>query len=416
MSTSLLDLTWDRWMARRRPSSVHIDLLFACDLDCSHCYLSVRQAKGLSTQRYLDLLDELAETGVLHVLFSGGEIFLRKDALTILRHARKRRFVVKLITHAGRISEEIADALAEMGIAEVAVSLYSMKAEDHDAITRKPGSLERTLRGIQRLRERDLNVQIKLSVMPENRLSWPTVIPWAEAMGCELQLSDSIHAKDDDDLSHVEKMNVSYPEKVAVARVNLGKLFEEQGRKVWATGSGEDLDEAPCTAGQTTCYIHPSGKVYPCAIFYWPVGDITKQSFQEIWDDSPRLKQLRTITKRSFYECQDCAFLEDCSHCLAKQLQERGDMLARSELVCHSTHAVFQAASELGVYDGEVPAPPRPTAPAHQPRPPCASDTAVVGGGGNGCSSCAPGTSAGPVADFASQAVPDLKAWASGQA
>ena len=27
---------------------IHIDLLYACDLDCSHCYLSVRQAKGLT--------------------------------------------------------------------------------------------------------------------------------------------------------------------------------------------------------------------------------------------------------------------------------------------------------------------------------------------------------------------------------
>jgi radical SAM protein with 4Fe4S-binding SPASM domain len=404
-------------MPKRLPLAVHIDLLARCDLNCTHCYLSVRRAPGLSTDRYLQLLDELHDANVLHLLFSGGEIFLRDDTLQILRRARQLRFLVKLITHGGRITDEIADALAEMGIAEVGISLYSMVPEHHEAVTRIKGSHARTLAGIRRLRARDVAVQLKVTAMQANRDSWHTVRPWGQEAGCLVSESNEVYAKDDFDAEHVERMNLNWEERVAAASHQLAVRRDQDGLVAYPDSPGARLEDPPCTAGQTSCYINPEGKVYPCAIFYSEVGDITRQSFREIWEDSPALHKIREVSKLSFHECQDCRFIADCNHCLAQQFQATGDMLARSPLICTDTHARFAAAAELNLYDGVVEPPPHGI--GVPSRPPCASDTAMIGAGGEGCDSCGPSEAAGAAfsesafpAGLAPEEVPDLLALA----
>lgn len=373
-------------LARRAgvPASVHIDLLSACDLDCVHCYLADRTDRGMTTGQYVGLLDELADMGVFHLLFSGGELFLRRDTMTILRHARKRRFVVKLITHAGRVTEEVADELAAIGIGEVGVSLYSMVAQDHEAVTRRPGSHARTVAGIRRLRERDLIVQLKIPVMQANRDSWHTVLPFARELGCTFSVSHKIHARDDrinagdafdpDDVTH---LNVSFQDKVDVRLLVLQESIR-QGRPDFHLDPARRLDRHPCGAGLTYAYIGPDGSVRPCVTFLQDMGNVRAQSFGEIWFGSAEMQSVREITKRSFSECQDCAFVRECGHCIGIQHQERGDPTKRSELVCGDTHARFAAAAKAGLYSG--PTGPPGTVPRRTGPPPCAVAPGAVGG------------------------------------
>ena len=358
-----------RYLALGIPTTVHIDLLSACDLDCTHCFLSDRTSKGLPKARWIELIDELADLGALYLLFSGGEIFVRRDALEILRHARRRMFAVKVISHGGRITEEVADELADMGVMEIGISLYSMRAEDHEAVTRVPGSHARTLAGIRRLRERAIPVQLKIPIMPQNQDSWQTVLPFARELGCEAQPGVAIFHRDDLDDEHYAGHDVGFEAKVEAHRQMFEATLEHGGSFGFDADDCAAPGDAPCKAGRTSVYIGPTGKVYPCTIFYWEVGDLATASFADIWRTSPRLQRIRQIDKSSFGQCTGCNYYGGCGHCMAKQFHETGDPASRSELVCADgdrvyyltvaselvcadTHSRFAAAKLLGLYDG----------------------------------------------------------------
>ena len=64
------------------------DLTSACNFRCIHClYNDTEYASknDLTTERASLLVDELIEAGVVYVVLSGGEIFMRPDLLDIVK-------------------------------------------------------------------------------------------------------------------------------------------------------------------------------------------------------------------------------------------------------------------------------------------------------------------------------------------
>src|SRR5256712_4648715 len=136
------------------PLSVQLDVTFRCNERCVHCYLDHNDYGEMTTAEIKDLLDQLAAAGVFFLVFSGGEVFLRRDFFELLEHARSLLFSVKVKTNAIMIGEKEADRLAELGLHGVQGRGYSHRPEVHDRITKVPGSLERTLAGSRPVRRR----------------------------------------------------------------------------------------------------------------------------------------------------------------------------------------------------------------------------------------------------------------------
>ena len=129
------------------PISVQLDLTYRCNERCIHCYLDHDDHGEMNTAEIMDLLEQMAEAGVFFLTISGGEILMRQDFFEILEYARKLMFCVKLKTNAVMIREEQAARLARAAIDSVQISIYSHRAEVHDAITKLPGSLRRSVAG-----------------------------------------------------------------------------------------------------------------------------------------------------------------------------------------------------------------------------------------------------------------------------
>src|SRR5213083_924540 len=130
----------DRLIARtvrmHLPLSVHFDLTYRCNERCVHCYLDHEDHGEMTTAEIKDLLHQMADAGVFFLILSGGEIFLRKDLFEIVEHARELSFSVKLKTNAVMIRKAKAERIAALGVESVQISVYSHKADVHDAITK----------------------------------------------------------------------------------------------------------------------------------------------------------------------------------------------------------------------------------------------------------------------------------------
>jgi MoaA/NifB/PqqE/SkfB family radical SAM enzyme len=138
------------------PLSAHLDLTYRCNESCVHCYLDHRSAGSeMSTSDIRSVLRDLASAGSFFLLLSGGEPFLRADALDIVEYARTLSFHVLLKTNATMIGAAHAWRMAARGVHQVDVSVYSTRPAIHDKITGLPGSLRLTLQGIGSCGRRD---------------------------------------------------------------------------------------------------------------------------------------------------------------------------------------------------------------------------------------------------------------------
>jgi radical SAM protein with 4Fe4S-binding SPASM domain len=81
-----------------------------------------------------------------------------------------------------------------------------------------------------------------------------------------------------------------------------------------------------CLAGTGVCFISHMGEVYPCG--YLPVlaGDLKRQSFREVWENSVTFAQLRE-TDNLRGKCGICEFRNVCMGCRARAFASTGNML-----------------------------------------------------------------------------------------
>src|SRR5579864_6852473 len=166
---SLLVEMNDKAMALGIPLSVLIDFTYLFNERCVHCYLDHDDKGEMTTAEIKGILDQLAEAGVFFLTFSGGEVFMRRDFLELVEYARRLTFNVKIKTNGVMIHEAEAKRLRELGVEQVQLSVYSHRPEVHDAITKLPGSLKRTIGSIRFLKSQGLKVTMSNVLMTVNR-------------------------------------------------------------------------------------------------------------------------------------------------------------------------------------------------------------------------------------------------------
>ncbi len=350
-------------MAEALPLSVHWDITWRCDHKCVHCYLTERRQPELSLDECIGVLDQLAEAGTLMLLISGGDPFLRPDAVDFLRAARDRTFDVRINSHGNHIDAHVADALAEMGIARVALSVYSAVPEDHDRVTRIPGSQQKTIAAARLLVERGVEVRFKTPVMLHNRQSFPTVGPLAASVGASWELDAHIVPDDQSDFG-LCTIGVDPTDRMLAMLHDLAR-HREHVTPV-AELADTPSDARTCSAGTASAFIGPAGQLYPCINWRDPIGDLRQTPFAELWRDSPTVRRQRQITRASYLgDCDGCGFHGKCGYCPGISHAETGDAGRRSAYVCERTHltmAAIEHMDRLNRTNAPVPQPGSPEA------------------------------------------------------
>jgi AdoMet-dependent heme synthase len=81
-----------------------------------------------------------------------------------------------------------------------------------------------------------------------------------------------------------------------------------------------------CLAGTAVCFISHQGEVYPCGYLPALAGDLKKQSFSDIWENSFVFHQLRDVNNLQG-KCGCCEFRNVCMGCRARAYAATGNYL-----------------------------------------------------------------------------------------
>jgi radical SAM protein with 4Fe4S-binding SPASM domain len=332
---------------------LQLDLLYQCDLDCEHCYLDDKKKRVLSTAFWKDVIDQAAMLQVFTLLISGGEIFLRKDLLELLAHARMRGLFVHLKSHGGLIDADSARELGRIGVSSVWLSYYSTDAAVHDAITRVPGSHAATRAAMDHLQAAGVTVLVACAVMQRNKDSWRAVVDECAARGISVSLDGEIRA------AH---SGATFPRDTALDLDDLTaleafQLAREGGCEV-PSASNDWGQLKNCAAGTLALYVSPEGDVTPCVTWPEPLGNLARgDRLADLWRRSARLRGIQAHTRSDRALCATCPVREDCDFCMGQSFVETGDPHRAIATVCETTRAKTLArARAAGLPDPPLPA------------------------------------------------------------
>lgn len=322
------------------PLGVQLDLTYRCNERCVHCYLDHSDHGEMNTAEITDLLDQMAAAGVFFLTISGGEILMRRDFFEIVEHARRLMFCVKLKTNAVMIHEKEADRIAGLAPESVQISIYSHRPEVHDAITKLPGSLKKSIAGAKLLSERGVKVVFANVLMRDNFQDYSGVQALAAELGATYTVDPTITPMMDGDRS-ILNLNID--------RANLEQVFRDSSlmgtspEEFCAPPAGpmdeaDAMDTLPCSASHTFCYVSPYGDVYPCVQFPLATGNVRSTPFLDIWKHSPQMNDVRSITMNDLPVCSTCSHGGgSCSRCPGLAYME-GNMRGPSSQDCEKSY------------------------------------------------------------------------------
>ncbi len=340
------------------PFSVHLDVTYRCNERCQHCYLDHDDHGEMTLTEIKKVLAQLADAGTFALSLSGGEVFMRRDFFDIVAYARDLLFSVKIKTNGVMLREFEARRLAELGVQNVQISIYSDRPEVHDGITKLPGSLKRSLHAIHLLKARGVRVTIANVLMTANLFDDSGVLRLAKEMGVSYTLDPMVTPKMDGDTSVLALRAPLWALQKAVRNQELTGALETVA--VDEDSANESAaDDLPCTAGHNSCYISPYGDVFPCVQFPLPSGNVRQQPFLDIWRHSRQLKQVRSLRNHDLFTCSKCSHLSRCTRCPGLAYME-GDMRGPSTADCQQSFARTGIPSSNMLMRGSLQAPATP--------------------------------------------------------
>jgi radical SAM protein with 4Fe4S-binding SPASM domain len=335
-----------RQSGERVPLQVSIEVTRRCPLECQHCYNNLpmgdleAKSREMTKEEHFRVLDELVEMGCFWILYTGGEIFARKDFLEIYTYAKKKGFLITLFTNGTIITEQIADYLAEWPPFAIEITLYGRTRETYEALTMIPGSYDRCLRGIRLLKERGLPLKLKTVATSINKHEVMAMRRFAEdEFGVEFKMDGQINPRIDCSQSPLAVRLT--PEELVALDMAAPKAVDEYRRL-----AKRDFENPPNMAVSNTLYfcgggvggfaLNAHGELGICVISQQETFQVRDAGVREIWEGS--LAELRNRKRVRLTKCTTCRIQSLCGMCPANGELESGDRESPVEFLCEVAH------------------------------------------------------------------------------
>ncbi len=337
--------------ADRLPSGAVYEATMRCNLHCEFCYVGdLLNIEGEWREELT--LDKLRtafpDQPEFQVSLTGGEIFMRKDIMSVLDLFRDKGYACGYLTTNGTIiSEERAEALADLAAAgflkHISVSIDG-PGELHDIARGLKGTFERTCAGLRRLqaaarrKHAPLRVSINTTVAHETLESLDQMVDVAEELGVDaIGLNHLMFSTPEEVAETVRLLGLEDGSKIATfvtpdpgldinrVRAQVARLQEKcRERNIlfdFRPKVHPQLMDSYYTPGaelEGRClypFLHArvsfSGKVYFCPFIRVEVGDLTTSSLEEVWNSEKYVSMRKQLVEHGIFPvCRRCCKVE----------------------------------------------------------------------------------------------------------
>lgn len=344
-----------------RPRLVFWELTTGCNLRCIHCRASATELmspEDLPTSECLRIVDEIAEYAPLILVLSGGEPLWRRDVFQIASHAVSKGLRVALATNGTLVDEAMAQRIKDAGIVRVSISLDGSDRATHDSFRGHDGAFDSAIRGLKCLQDLGISTQINTTVSKHNAHQLPEMLELAKQLkvaafhlfllvpvGCGLTIAEdqSVGAAEAEDIlnwfydrsldSGMELKATCAPQYYRIVRQRRAEA-RRRGDEVAPIMTGHphhsghptDMNQMTrgCLAASGVCFVSHRGSVQPCGYLPLEAGNLTRQSFRDVWENSQLFAEMRDLDNLEG-KCGCCEFKQVCMGCRARAFGMTGN-------------------------------------------------------------------------------------------
>jgi radical SAM protein with 4Fe4S-binding SPASM domain len=271
-----------------------------------HCYLAgEREREELSTNGWIEVLNQAADLGCLFVALTGGEPLMRRDFARIYLHAKSLGMLVTVMTNGALINQSILDLFEEWPPHRVDVSLYGWDPATYNSITGRDVGPE-VYRAVDAMLARNVRVTTKTFAICENLDELERIREWATERGVPFRADGDVIPTLSGGQAPKEHQ-ISIGAVLGLEKARRGKLIKPQ------VGTQKEVTNHrfQCSAGKTSFHVSPDGRVSLCILD----RTLTEpgRSLSEVWRGEVR--ERRMVCLPAGHPCIDCEVRPYCDAC-----------------------------------------------------------------------------------------------------
>jgi len=325
---------------RRQPANGHFELTNRCNLACSMCYVRLGAndptlKRELPASAWVSLAHDAVENGMVFLLLTGGEIFLRPDFFQIYEPLTRMGLILTLFTNGTLITSEIAKRIADSPPNRMEITLYGATAETYEAVTGVPGSYEHCCNGIDLLLENRIPLGLKTTLTRENIGELEAMRQMAHNWGLPLLGGWLLSKRRDGYPSNMENCRLSAQECVKL------ESTDHVSVKEWTEVALREPSKAEersfyCQAGRASFLINAFGEMNVCVDLPSPGSLPLEIGFCKAWKDVQKYVESAPPVSPVCLSCEDIAY---CPRCPAWSLMETGNLSDPVPYLCEIARA-----------------------------------------------------------------------------
>jgi radical SAM protein with 4Fe4S-binding SPASM domain len=305
---------------------MHLELTYRCNFRCVHCYNATHTGAEteMTTAEWCSALEQLAELGCHTVTFTGGEVFVRKDALEIMQAACDHALSILINTNGSLINEAVLRKLEPMFpfLQTIEVSFYGATPDVHDTLARRPGSYQSTSRALKLLMQAGLPVLAKYITMRDNFEGIPRFKRDMRELGARHEVSTGLL---------IPKTN---RDESPLVQILTDDQYKQMLETTQGAGAAESSQIGNCRPGYVRGAITPDGNISPCEwLTDFKLGNLRQNKLREIWYSQPFLDFRNVFEEEP--ECHTCELRPGCQRCPAQSYLETGNLLHCAPVPSH---------------------------------------------------------------------------------
>lgn len=319
------------------PLEYYYDYTDACNLKCQHCYNRKQLNHNTMTKEQIEyVIMDMYNNGVMRLHLAGGEPTLYKDRLnTYMSIANKLGIMTSMSSNGTTFDDDIGKILIENNVTSFTISIESA-IEEKNASIRGTGVLKKACEGIKKAIEYrkshngKYNITIKMSYdVNTTREDFVNMIELAIDLNVDiLKLINPERCEFHEERYYSSVAN-KYFEIQAIIR-ELREIYKDK-LKITIVNSPVNLfctvglpKMKGCIGAQELIAINPDGKVTPCLMNKYDLGNIFDGGIKHIYRGN-KISQYRN--KISDYDCSGCKYHAQCrGGCQVRKKVEYGDI------------------------------------------------------------------------------------------
>ena len=338
------------------PISGTFELTSRCNFNCRMCYVHGQNSAELERQEltaaeWLKIAQDAGKAGMMFLLLTGGEPFIRKDFCEIYTELVKMGMIVSINTNASLYNDEIRALFNKYPPSRINVTLYGGSEETYKSLCGN-ASYEKVVNNLRSMKNDGLQVRLNVSLTPYNCADMGRIDEISRELSLQAKAASYMYppvrlgAETGTNCARFDPVTAgevfakwnSIRDTKEMTLERARKIKEKLDAGLTETCADVEQEGVMCRAGRSSFWLTWDGRMIPCGTMDIEASYPLKVGFNAAWQEV----LARTAAIRLPKECSACPNRPNCGVCASICKGETGAFDTKPAYMCAMTRSIME--------------------------------------------------------------------------